>query len=104
MSLIEDDYTVSCDLLVAEKNLKISTAEDAKRICDAIKQLNELKTLKLEGISLGIEAAEAIADTISHCPSLEVSIFPQTLRVGSSPEKFHETINFRRTPKIPKFS
>ena len=47
MSLIEDDYTVSCDLLVAEKNLKISTAEDAKRICDAIKQLDELKTLKV---------------------------------------------------------
>ena len=84
MSLIEDDNTVSCDVLVAEKNLKISTAEDARRICDAIKQLNELKTLKLEGISLGIEAAEAIADTISNCPSLEVSIFPQTLRIGSS--------------------
>lgn len=75
MSLIEDDNTVSCDLLVAEKNLKISTAEDASRICDAINQLNELKTLKLEGISLGIEAAEAIADSISHCPSLEVKLF-----------------------------
>ena len=74
MSLIEDDNTVSCDLLVAEKNLKISTAEDASRICDAINQLNELKTLKLEGISLGIEAAEAIADSISHCPSLEVKL------------------------------
>ena len=56
MSLIEDDNTVSCDLLSAEKINREITAEDACRICDAINQLNELKTLKLEGISLGIKA------------------------------------------------
>jgi len=42
--------------LVLKRSTGKSTAEDACRICDAINQLNELKTLKLEGISLGIKA------------------------------------------------
>ena len=66
MSIVGD--SVNCDCLA---NQKITSASDAEPISAAIGGCSNLKTLKLEGISLGIEAAEAIAQKIAKCPSLE---------------------------------
>ena len=66
MSIVGD--SVNCDCLA---NQKITSASDAQPISAAIEGCANLKTLKLEGISLGIEAAEAIS---------QVRIFASFLR------------------------
>ena len=68
-NLIKDDYTVSCDSLA---NQKITTEADAKPISDAIRAVAGIRTLKLEGISLGIEAAKAISNAIAESPTMQV--------------------------------
>ena len=70
-NLIKGDFIVDCDPLA---NQKITTAEDAAPICDAIRNLKEIETLKLEGISLGIDAAKAISEAIAQSPTIKVSV------------------------------
>ena len=67
MSILGD--AVNCAVL---KDQKITTADDAGPIVAAIEKCVSMRTLNLEGISLGIDAAEAISNAIAQCPTLEV--------------------------------
>ncbi|KAJ8037375.1 Ran GTPase-activating protein 1 [Holothuria leucospilota] len=48
----------------AERGLKLNSAEDAKVIVDAIKESPEMHSLVLNGNTVGVEAAQAIAEVL----------------------------------------
>ena len=58
--LMKGSGTVSCEALA---NVKI-TPSDANTIAEAMKNTNNLDTLNLSGISLGIDGAEIISKVI----------------------------------------
>ncbi|KAH9489033.1 Ran GTPase-activating protein 1 [Bulinus truncatus] len=53
------------------KGLKLNAAADAKEIVDAIKKCDHLTALRLEGNTLGVEAAEEIAKALGLHPEFE---------------------------------
>ncbi|XP_038055646.1 ran GTPase-activating protein 1-like [Patiria miniata] len=55
----------------ADKGLKLNKAEDAKDIVQAIEDCKDMQSLRLEGNTVGSEAAEAIAKALAKRPEFE---------------------------------
>ncbi|XP_043219233.1 ran GTPase-activating protein 1-like isoform X2 [Amphibalanus amphitrite] len=63
--------TTATTLSFANRNLKLDSEEDAKEITDAIKNFKSLKSLVLEGNTLGIGAAKAIGKALESHPEVQ---------------------------------
>ncbi|XP_022086163.1 ran GTPase-activating protein 1-like [Acanthaster planci] len=55
----------------ADKGLKLNTADDAKVIVKAIEECKDIQSLRLEGNTVGNQAAEAIAKALEKRPEFE---------------------------------
>ncbi|XP_065684825.1 ran GTPase-activating protein 1 isoform X3 [Hydra vulgaris] len=63
------------ELSFAGRKMKLDTAEDAKEIVDAIKNCKDLQALRLEGNTLGLEAAIVIADALKSKKEFEMALW-----------------------------
>lgn len=63
--------TAATTLSFANRNLKLDTEKDAKEITDAIASFKNLKSLVLEGNTLGIGAAKAIGKALESHPEIQ---------------------------------
>lgn len=70
-SKVEDGKEVS----FAGRKLKLDCADDAQEIVNAIKSTVDLKALRLEGNTLGLEAAKAIAEALKGQKSFERALW-----------------------------
>lgn len=59
------------ELSFAGKKMKLDKGEDAKEIVEAIKGFKNLKALRLEGNTLGLDAAKVIAEALKEKPEFE---------------------------------
>ncbi|KAK9500958.1 hypothetical protein O3M35_002112 [Rhynocoris fuscipes] len=59
----------------AGKGLKLNTAEDAKPVVEAIEACDYLVSLNLEGNTIGVEAAEAIAKALEKKPEFKCALW-----------------------------
>ncbi|EDO31643.1 predicted protein [Nematostella vectensis] len=87
MSLKKDDVGDVTELLAKTKvaqvnlisfkgeSLKLNSAEDAAKICEAIKNCKDMQALCLEGNTIGVEAAKAIAEALSKRPEFERALW-----------------------------
>ena len=70
-SSVEDVNLVS----FAGRKLKVDTAEDAKEIVDAIKSTVDITALRLEGNTIGLEAAIEIAEALKNQGKFEKALW-----------------------------
>ena len=59
------------ELSFADQGLKVNTADDAKEIVDQINATKIITTLTFSGNTVGIEAAEAIGNSLKSHPELK---------------------------------
>lgn len=57
------------------KGLKLNKPEDAKEVIDAIEKCSTMTALRMEGNTLGVEAAEAIAAALEKHPEFERALW-----------------------------
>ncbi|XP_059153142.1 ran GTPase-activating protein 1-like [Physella acuta] len=57
------------------RGLKLNSREDAKEIVDAIRKCSNLTALRMEGNTLGVDAAEEIAKALGHHPEFERALW-----------------------------
>ncbi|KAK6976411.1 ran GTPase-activating protein 1-like isoform X1 [Biomphalaria glabrata] len=70
-SLAKATVSPKFELSFKGKGLKLNTAADAKEIVQAIKKCDHLTALRLEGNTVGVDAAEEIAKALGHHPEFE---------------------------------
>uniref|UniRef100_A0A8C5WMG1 Ran GTPase-activating protein 1 n=1 Tax=Leptobrachium leishanense TaxID=445787 RepID=A0A8C5WMG1_9ANUR len=62
---------VGGELSFKGKSLKLNTAEDAKEVIQEIETFEGLETLRLEGNTIGVEAAKSIAKALENKPEMK---------------------------------
>lgn len=67
----EEVVAVEGELSFKGKAMKLDRAEDAEVIARAIRSTTNLRALRLEGNTIGLEAAKVIAEALKHKPEFE---------------------------------
>eukprot|EP01134_Creolimax_fragrantissima_P007981 CFRG7981T1 len=65
------EYTIDS----SGRNLKLSNEADVARLVEEIKACKDLTSIRLSNTSIGVEAAQAIADALEEHPEIEVADF-----------------------------
>lgn len=74
-SMLSETSVGGKEVSFAGKKLKLDTADHAKEIVDAIKNTVDVKALRLEGNTLGLDAAKVIAEALKEQSGFEKALW-----------------------------
>jgi Ran GTPase-activating protein 1 len=69
-----NEYTLENNTVfsIVGKSLKLNTAADVKDFVDTIEQMEDLEVIKLSGNTIGVQAAQALAESLKSKKKLKV--------------------------------